>query len=79
LLQAVVLAAGWQLWQPLLTFAVAAWKSTPPMKQPGPQLPPLHTSPVPQLAPSERADHADALVPGWQLSHRLSGSSVPEL
>jgi hypothetical protein len=68
LLQAVVLAAGWQLWQPLLTFAVAAWKSTPPMKQPGPQ-----------LAPSERADHADALVPGWQLSHRLSGSSVPEL
>jgi hypothetical protein len=43
------------------------------MKHPEPQVPPLQTSPVPQLVPSAALLHTDVLVAGTQLWHALFG------
>jgi len=49
----------------------------PPMKQPDPQLPPLHTSPVPQLMPFVRLLHVVVLAPDRQIWHALLGFRAP--
>ena len=88
--QAVVLVPGWHDSQGLLGFTKAAVTTMPPvtapsgppstalpMKHPEAQLPPLHTSPWPQLVPSFALLQTVALVAGAQLWHGLSGLGAP--
>jgi hypothetical protein len=63
----VVLPAGWQVWHALAGSGVPAAYTVPPMKHPAPQLPVLHTVPVPQAVPFASFVHAVALTAGWQL------------
>jgi hypothetical protein len=51
----------------LAGFALSGMTTEPPMKQPGLQFPPLHTSAVPQPVPSDAFVHPEVLVAGWQL------------
>jgi hypothetical protein len=76
-LQAVVLAAGWQLRQELLVSTAPDAMTAPPMKQAAWQVAPLHTSPAPQLVPKGRSLYAVVLAPGWQLRQGFVLSTVP--
>jgi hypothetical protein len=38
----------------------------------------LQTSPAAQLAPFASFDHADVVLPGWQLWHALAGFATPD-
>jgi hypothetical protein len=57
----------------LLVLTALGMTTAPPTKQPEPQLPPLHTSPVPQLVPSTARLHTDVLIVGTQLWQGLLG------
>jgi hypothetical protein len=49
------------------------------MKHPASQLPPLHTSPGPQLVPSGSFDQAAVELDGVHTWHPSLGSTVPDV
>src|SRR5262245_57055135 len=78
LLHAVVLTAGWQLWQVLAGLTAPEAMILPPMKHPSTHaLLALQTLPVAQSVPSGKLVQALRLVAGAHAWHTLAGSGSP--
>jgi hypothetical protein len=77
LAQTEVLVVGRQIWQTFDALVFPLATSAPSIQQPLWQVPPLHTCPVPQLAPLALAVQAVVAKVVWQVWQAFVGLAAP--